>query len=56
LDPIAYTMQAYTYNTIVFNAIRDRLTQAMVGELTLDEAIIRMQQEIDDGLVAAGVK
>lgn len=56
LDPIAYKMQAYTYNTIVFNAIRDRLTQVMVGELTLDEAIIRMQQEIDDGLVAAGAK
>jgi len=56
LDPIAYKMQAYTYNTIVFNAIRDRLTQVMVGELTLDDAIIRMQQEIDDGLVAAGAK
>jgi len=56
LDPVAYDMQAYTYNTIVLNAIRDRLTQAMVGELTLDEAIVRMQQEIDDGLVAAGAK
>ena len=56
LDPIAYKMQAYTYNTIVLNAIRDRLTQVMVGELTLDEAIQRMQQEIDDGLVAAGAK
>jgi len=56
LDPIAYDMQAYMYNTIVFNAIRDRLTQVMVGELTLDEAIERMQQEIDDGLVAAGAK
>lgn len=55
LDPVAYDMQAYTYNTIVLNAIRDRLTQVFVGELTLDEAIIRMQQEIDDGLAAAGI-
>jgi alpha-1,4-digalacturonate transport system substrate-binding protein len=55
LDQIAYDMQAYTYNTIVLNAIRDRLTQVFVGELTLDEAIVRMQQEIDDGLAAEGV-
>lgn len=56
LDPLAYTMQAYMYNTIVFNAIRDRLSQVFVGELTLDQAIERMQQEIDDGLIAAGAK
>lgn len=56
LDPLAYTMQAYPYNTIVFNAIRDRLSQVFVGELTLDEAIVRMQQEIDEGLIAAGAK
>jgi alpha-1,4-digalacturonate transport system substrate-binding protein len=56
LDQIAYDMQAYTYNTIVLNAIRDRLTQVFVGELTLDEAIVRMQQEIDDGLAAEGVE
>jgi alpha-1,4-digalacturonate transport system substrate-binding protein len=56
LDPIAYRLQAYAYNTIVNNAIRDRLTQAIVGELTLDEAIQRIQQEINDGLAAAGVK
>lgn len=56
LDQVAYDMQAYTYNTLVLNAIRDRLTQVFVGELTLDEAIVRMQQEIDDGLAAAGVE
>jgi alpha-1,4-digalacturonate transport system substrate-binding protein len=40
----------------VLNAIRDRLSQVFVGELTLDEAIVRMQQEIDEGLIAAGAK
>ena len=29
-------------------AIRERLTQAITGELTLDEAIQRIQQDVDD--------
>lgn len=43
-------MQAYAYNRNVFNATRDRLTQAMVGELTLDEAIERIQDDVDTAL------
>ena len=53
LDPVAYQAQAYPYNTTMFNATRDRLTQVLVGELTLDEAIARMQQDIDEGVAAA---
>ena len=53
LDPVAYQAQAYPYNTTMFNATRDRLTQVLVGELTLDEAIARMQQDIDEGIAAA---
>ncbi|MEZ4636829.1 MAG: ABC transporter substrate-binding protein [Caldilineaceae bacterium] len=52
LAPLAYTMQAYRYNTIVFNATRDRLSQVFVGELSLDEAIDRMQEDIDSGIAA----
>lgn len=54
LDPIAYAMQAYPYNFVVFNAIRDRLTQVYVGELTLDQALERIQADIDEALREAG--
>jgi alpha-1,4-digalacturonate transport system substrate-binding protein len=53
LLPLAYDLQAYKYNTILFNAIRDRLTQVFAGELTLDEAIARMQEDVDSGIAAA---
>lgn len=52
LEPLAYTMQAYTYNTVVFNALRDRLGQVIVGELTMDEAMQRAQEDIDAALAA----
>jgi alpha-1,4-digalacturonate transport system substrate-binding protein len=53
LAPLAYDLQAYRYNTILFNANRDRLTQVFTGELTLDEAIQQMQDDIDAGIAAA---
>jgi alpha-1,4-digalacturonate transport system substrate-binding protein len=52
LTPLAYDLQAYQYNTILFNAIRDRLTQVFAGEMTLDDAIQRMQDDIDAGIAA----
>lgn len=54
LHPIAYAMQAYPYNFVVFNALRDRLTQVYVGELTLDESLERIQADIDEALREAG--
>lgn len=53
LAPLAYDLQAYKFNTILFNANRDRLTQVFTGELTLDEAIQQMQDDIDAGISAA---
>jgi alpha-1,4-digalacturonate transport system substrate-binding protein len=55
LSPIAIDLQAYPYNRIVFDASRDRLTQAIVGELDLDAAIERIQEDIDEALAEAGV-
>jgi alpha-1,4-digalacturonate transport system substrate-binding protein len=52
LASLANDLQAYRYNTILFNAIRDRLTQVFAGELTLDEAIQRMQDDVDSGIAA----
>jgi len=54
LDPIAYDLQAYTLNRFIFDAMRDRLTQVFVGEMTLDEALERMQADIDEGIREAG--
>ena len=50
LEPTAFDLQAYVFNRAVFDATRDRLTQAMVGELTLDEAIERIQDDVDTAL------
>lgn len=50
LHPLSYKLQNHLYGYIVMNAIRDRLTQALVGELTLDEALARMQTDIDEAL------
>jgi alpha-1,4-digalacturonate transport system substrate-binding protein len=50
--------QAYELNYggkgfAIFTPVRDRLTQVLVGELTLDEAMERIQQDIDDALATA---
>lgn len=50
LEQTAFDLQAYAFNRAVFDATRNRLTQAMVGELTLDEAIERIQDDVDTAL------
>ena len=47
LSPVTFELQAYLYGGVIFDSIRDRLTQALVGELSLDEALARAQQDID---------
>jgi len=50
LEQTAFDLQAYTFNRAVFNATVDRLTQAMVGELTIEDAITRIQEDVDNAL------
>lgn len=50
LDQIAFDLQAYAFNRVLFDAIRDRVTQALVGELTVEEAIARIQDDVDTAL------
>ncbi len=50
LAPQGYRLNGFKYNSALFNAIRDRLTQAMTGELTLDEAIARAQDDVDKAI------
>lgn len=56
LDPIALRLQAYPFNFHVFNNLRDRLTQVFVGELTLDQALERVQADVDQALREAGAR
>lgn len=46
---LQYGGQAFAIN----NPIRDRLTQAITGELSLDDAILRIQEDVDAALAAA---
>jgi len=50
LSPVAFDLQAYPFNRVVFDATRDRLTQVITGELTMDEAIERIQDDVDTAL------
>ena len=38
LSPIANKLQGYVNNRVIFNAVISRLSQAIAGELSLDEA------------------
>lgn len=52
ISPIALALFSSPNVGPVYNATRDRLTQVIVGELTLDEAMERIQTDIDTGLAA----
>jgi alpha-1,4-digalacturonate transport system substrate-binding protein len=53
LSDQAYELQFGGKAFAINNPIRDRLTQVLTGELTLDDAIARIQQDVDDALAAA---
>jgi alpha-1,4-digalacturonate transport system substrate-binding protein len=51
--PLAYRLQGYIYNRPIFNATVARLSQAIVGELTLDQALTRIQEDVKSAMAAA---
>ncbi len=53
LSPVAYAYQGYKNNRAMFNITVTRLTQAIVGELSLDEALARMKDDLAQALAAA---
>jgi alpha-1,4-digalacturonate transport system substrate-binding protein len=55
LSDQAYELQYGGLAFAINNPIRDRLTQVLTGELTLDDAVARIQQDVDDALAAAGM-
>ena len=50
---MAYAYQGYKNNRAMFNITVTRLTQAIVGELSLDEALARMKDDLAQALAAA---
>jgi len=53
LSPIAYKYQGYKFNRSMFLATATRLSQAIVGELTLDDALARMDRDVAEAITAA---
>jgi alpha-1,4-digalacturonate transport system substrate-binding protein len=53
LSDQAFQLQFGPSAFAINNPVRDRLTQAITGELSLDDAILRIQEDIDTALAAA---
>ncbi len=49
----AYQLNFHPQNFVVFNETRDRLTQYMVGEISLDEALMRIQEAVNTAVAEA---
>jgi len=53
ITPTAYALQGYIYNRPIFNATVSRLSQAIVGEITLDQAYARIGTDVQSALTAS---
>ena len=52
-SPVAFQFQGYKNNRAIMNATVTRITQAIVGESTLDEALARIDSDVKEALAAA---
>jgi alpha-1,4-digalacturonate transport system substrate-binding protein len=50
ISPIAFDLQGYPNNRVMFNALISRLGEAIVGEMTLEQAFERMTQDVEQQL------
>lgn len=55
ISPTAFDLQGYPNNRIMFNALISRLNEAIVGELTLEQAYVRMEEDVAKQLAAKAV-
>ena len=49
----AFQLQGYRFNRAIYTNIPARITQAIVGEMPLDEALTRLDQDVADAIAAA---
>ena len=47
ISPVAFKLQGYPFNRVMFNASISRVNQAIVGEMSLDEAYERINQDVE---------
>ncbi|MBF2735648.1 MAG: carbohydrate ABC transporter substrate-binding protein [Betaproteobacteria bacterium AqS2] len=47
ISPTAFQLQGYPFNRVMFNAAISRVNQAIVGEMSLDEAYGRIEQDVE---------
>lgn len=50
ISPVAFQLQGYPNNFVLFGALISRLGEAIVGELTLDQAYERMTADVEQQL------
>lgn len=50
LSPTAYAFQGYRFNRPIMNATVTRLSQAIVGEMSLDEALERLEADVQEAV------
>lgn len=50
LSPTAYAFQGYRFNRPIMNATVTRLSQAIVGEMSLDEALERLEADVQESV------
>ena len=53
LHPTAVALQGYKHNRVIWTQVPNRIEQVLVGELTLDEAIQRVQDDLDTAIAEA---
>lgn len=46
VSPVAFALQGYTHNRIIFNAVISRVGQVVAGEGTLEDAYKRIEQDV----------
>ncbi len=56
LSPAAYRLEGYKYNFQIFNPTAARLSEAIAGQITLDQAFARIAQDVADALATAAKK
>ena len=53
LSPVAYRLQGDPLSRPIFNAVVDRISQAMSGQITLDQAYARITADVGDAVAAS---
>lgn len=56
LSPVAYKLQGYVNNRIIFNAVISRVGQAISGETTLEEAYKRIASDVEQQIAERNKK